>query len=338
MKKREFLKLLNLIFNSDENKTNILNLLEKISKEYRQSGDLELYNEIRKIVMSNRKITTNKINNFNESDDLVLSKELLDKTQLLITSLESSNLLVNKILFYGHPGTGKTILAQKIATLLKINIVNITYGTIVNSKLGESIKNLELIFEKYNGTKTIIFFDELDGFSANRSSTNDVGEMSRITTSLLIQLDKLSPETIFIASTNLRKNIDKAIMRRFDLLFNFDSYNKDDLEKIVDYYATKYNLNEEIANFKNILNDTNICMFPFEIKTLFKQILIRKNANYSVGKVYKDFLMDKLGKTENELIEYVVKNNSFKLVSASLFLDNNLSKSKISKIRREHET
>jgi len=334
VKKNELIQLINFFIDGKD--IEALNLLEKIGKHFNQNGDIKIAEEIKKIVMNNRVMQySSEISN---SENIILSDDLKDNTQILINSINNGDRLINKIMFHGNPGTGKTLLAKKISKLLNRELINITYGGIVDSKLGETIKNLENIFKKYNGSNVILFFDELDGISINRLSNNDIGEMSRITTSLLTLLDSLDIRTLFIGATNLLSILDSALIRRMDMLFDFDSYTKNNLLDINKYYANFYQLDYAEKILSEIISDKNISIKPFEIKALYKEMLIRKNASYSIGKPINKFINNKMNfKTEKELDDYMINNKNYTLINLQTIFNNKYSKSTISTMRNKNE-
>ncbi|WP_153298906.1 AAA family ATPase, partial [Streptococcus pneumoniae] len=74
----------------------------------------------------------------------------------------------------------------------------------------------------------IILFDEIDSIVLDRVNQNDLREMGRVTSAFLKELDRLSPEIVLIATTNLFENLDKAVTRRFDAIIDFDRYTDED--------------------------------------------------------------------------------------------------------------
>jgi len=73
------------------------------------------------------------------------------------------------ILFFGPPGTGKTMLAKCVATECKMNFLSIKGPELLNMYIGESEKNVRDIFSKAKkNAPCVIFFDELDALAPNR--------------------------------------------------------------------------------------------------------------------------------------------------------------------------
>ena len=125
------------------------------------------------------------------------------------------------IICAGPPGTGKTMSAQVMANELKLELYRIDLSQMVSKYIGETEKNLHMIFSQASLSNAILFFDEGDALFGKRSevkSSND--RYSNIETSYLLQ--KMEEyEGITILTTNFIKNIDKAFLRRINYIVNF---------------------------------------------------------------------------------------------------------------------
>lgn len=184
-----------------------------------------------------------------------------------ITNAIRGNVGVNKFLFQGPPGTGKTEAAKQIARILNRDLFMVDFDLLIDSKLGQTGKNIGALFFEISSfrhpERVIVLFDEIDALALDRSSSNDVREMSRATSILLRELDRLDDSIAIIATTNLFDAFDKALVRRFDACVNFDRYSQNDLVEIAEVIA-----NELLPKFKNAGRDMR----------LFKKILLLSNA------------------------------------------------------------
>lgn len=133
-----------------------------------------------------------------------------------------------KIIFYGHPGTGKTITAYALSNALKKPILSLDCSKILSMYVGESEKNVRRIFDTYkNITKdlkkdAILLLDEADQFLSQRSvlGNSSVDKMyNQMQNIFLEQIEKF--DSILIATTNLLDNIDQAFSRRFNYKIEF---------------------------------------------------------------------------------------------------------------------
>lgn len=128
----------------------------------------------------------------------------------------------SKLLLYGPPGTGKTKLATAIANYLDFPLVVVFLDELISSYLGNTGKNLREVFEIARDRRVVIFLDEIDTIAKHRADQQDNGELKRIVTVFLQNLDMLSPGSIVIGATNHENLLDKAIWRRFPYRLKLD--------------------------------------------------------------------------------------------------------------------
>jgi SpoVK/Ycf46/Vps4 family AAA+-type ATPase len=124
-----------------------------------------------------------------------------------------------KILLYGKPGCGKTLGAERLAWSTGLPLVKVRFDTLISSYLGESGINLRAVFESARQQACLLFLDECDFIAKSRNIQNDVGEIPRLVNTLLQLLDDYDAPGLLVAATNLDSQLDKAIFRRFDDVF-----------------------------------------------------------------------------------------------------------------------
>ena len=124
----------------------------------------------------------------------------------------------HKVLLYGPPGNGKTLLAEGIARELDVPFFPVKYGGLVESYLGATGKNLQKIFDYATTGPCVVFLDEFDGVAIDRNDSQDVGEIRRVTNQLLILMDRLPASCVLVAATNAETLLDRAVHRRFDFV------------------------------------------------------------------------------------------------------------------------
>lgn len=208
-----------------------------------------------------------------------------------IINAVNHNIGINKFLFEGLPGSGKTEAVKQVARLLDRTLFCVDFENLIDSKLGQTNKNISTVFNEINmlphPNKVVILFDEIDVIALDRVNSNDVREMGRVTSTILRELDRLTDlnkEIVIIATTNLFSNFDKALIRRFDAVINFDRYSKEDLIEVAEYYFSSF-----IKNFKGITKDTRLFKkiltvstkipYPGELKNIIKTSLAFSDVN-----------------------------------------------------------
>lgn len=122
----------------------------------------------------------------------------------------------HKVLLYGPPGNGKTMLAEAFAFEMKVPYLIAKMSGIIDSHLGSTGRNIDTLMEYAASGPCVLFLDEFDGVSKNRDGGTDVGEMHRVTNQLLLSMQDLPSHVMLVCATNLDEMIDKAIRRRFD--------------------------------------------------------------------------------------------------------------------------
>jgi SpoVK/Ycf46/Vps4 family AAA+-type ATPase len=123
----------------------------------------------------------------------------------------------NRLLLSGPPGNGKTSVAEAMAAKLMLPFYVIRYEGIVSSFLGETAARLDNAFEFVRTRRCVLFFDELDTIAKERSDEHETGEIKRVVSTLLLQIDRLPSHVILIGATNHGELLDRAAWRRFQV-------------------------------------------------------------------------------------------------------------------------
>ena len=126
---------------------------------------------------------------------------------------------------------------RQIARILERDLFCVDFDTIIDSKLGQTQKNIAALFDEINHfanpENTIVLFEKMD-------------IMGQAQPAMLKGLDNLNEQITIIATTNHFKHFDKVLSHRFDSIVDFNRYTQKDLQEIA----------ESILN--NFLNDFKI--------------------------------------------------------------------------------
>ena len=195
---------------------------------------------------------------------------------------------INKFLFQGAPGTGKTETAKQLARILERELYIIDFDYLVDSKLGQTSKNISQLFQEINDIpypdRVIVLFDEIDALALDRTNSNDLREMGRATSSVLKGLDNLNDNIILIATTNLFSSFDKALIRRFDSTINFNRYTREELievaEVLLEGFLNKFKSSgRNIRLFRKIIEILDPIPYPGELENLIKTSVAFSNPS-----------------------------------------------------------
>ncbi len=205
----------------------------------------------------------------------------------LINSI-GHNAGVNKFLFEGDPGTGKTETVKQIVRILERDLYTIDFDSVIDSKLGQTSKNIANVFHMLHSLphpeKVVVLFDEIDAIALDRVNSNDLREMGRVTSSVLKGLDSLSDSIVIFATTNLFSEFDKALIRRFDSVINFNRYTRDELIEVAESILNELLLKFKFAGrnmrlFRKIIASMDEIPYPGQLKNLIKTSIAFSDPN-----------------------------------------------------------
>ncbi len=135
----------------------------------------------------------------------------------------------HRILLTGPPGNGKTSLAEALAYELALPLFTVRYEAVVTSYLGETAQRLRRLFDFVRTEPCLLFFDEFDAIGKERGDIHETGEIKRVVTTLLLQLDDLPSYCVLVGATNHPELLDRATWRRFELRLNLDAPTSDQM-------------------------------------------------------------------------------------------------------------
>lgn len=142
--------------------------------------------------------------------------------QLLSEKLFSVGLDPTKTaLFVGPPGVGKTISAEWIARQLEIPLLTLDLSAVMSSYLGKTGVNVRRVFEHARSMPCVLFLDELDAVAKKRDDSGEIGELKRLVTVLLQEIDAWPSGSLLLAATNHAQLLDPAVWRRFETVVDF---------------------------------------------------------------------------------------------------------------------
>lgn len=134
-----------------------------------------------------------------------------------LSSLEKAGLSPTRtVLFSGPPGVGKTMSARWIAKQLKRPLLTLDLATVMSSFLGKTGANIRLVLDYAKSIDCVLLLDEFDAIAKKRDDDGDVGELKRLVTVLLQEIDDWPSRSLLVAATNHAELLDPAVWRRFD--------------------------------------------------------------------------------------------------------------------------
>jgi len=166
-------------------------------------------------------------------DDIVLHPSTREQVMEIKTWIEHGDKLLGdwgmapkirpgfRSLFFGPPGTGKTMTACLIGRATGHDVYRVDLSTVVSKYIGETEKNLAKVFDQAQRRGFILFFDEADALFGKRSETSDAHDRyaNQEVAFLLQRLETF--DGVAILASNMRENLDEAFTRRFEAMIYF---------------------------------------------------------------------------------------------------------------------
>ena len=249
----------------------------KVLAQKLQESTLLKKNHINKQPPSNLFYETTPARQLNE---LMLSESTQEQVKELIEEQHRSELLHsynlnarNKILLVGSPGNGKTTLAEAIATELMYPLITIRYESLIGSFLGETANRLKQIIEYVKTKRCVLFIDEFETIGKERGDNHETGEIKRVVSSLLLQIDDLPDYVVVIAASNHPELLDRAVWRRFQIRIELPKPSKQQIQSYISYLSNKWDMKfgYSVEKLAEKLAGANFA----EIEELFQSIVRR---------------------------------------------------------------
>ncbi len=189
---------------------------------------------------------------------------------------------INRILFHGWAGMGKTEAVKRIAAETGRGLYQVKMELVFDSHVGQTNRNLEELCEELcllpSPGESIILFEDLDTLHSRPFFRATVDELDRIVESILKCLRRLPPEVIVFVTFNYENVLERDLLRYFDVVLDFNVYDSIDLlnagEAIFDDLIGKFSLakpNKRI--YKRILKQFEPPLRPGVLKVLLRSIL-----------------------------------------------------------------
>ncbi len=159
--------------------------------------------------------------------------------QVVLERRNDENLLreglapTRSVIFTGMPGVGKSLAARWLAREMKRPLLTLDLSAVMSSFLGRTGANVRYVLDYAKETPCVLLLDEFDAIAKRRDDSVEVGELKRLVTVLLQEIDDWPSTGLLIAATNHPMLLDPAVWRRFEMNISFPMPDRSSIAKLI---------------------------------------------------------------------------------------------------------
>lgn len=141
------------------------------------------------------------------------------------------------LLFTGKPGVGKSLSARWLARQLDRPLLTLNLAAVMSSFLGRTGMNVRQVLDHAKSVNCVLLLDEIDAVAKRRDDEGEIGELKRLVTVLLQEIDEWPASGLLIGATNHPDLLDPAMWRRFDMIIDFPMPTIEQVSEIVSRFV-----------------------------------------------------------------------------------------------------
>lgn len=284
-------------------------IVREVLEEERKKGNVdpkgaltneEIYNELIMPVDTNIKLSSVILSDINRGriSDFIL--EMKNQEKLAKFGLKP----MNRLLFYGASGCGKTFLGKALCNHLGYKMLYVDIARALSQ--GNVAMNLTNVFKIANsGGNYMVFLDECDSIAWNRDAKDaEGGNVRRATNSLFQQMDQMKPNVIVVCATNMLHRLDPAFERRFNMKLEFKRPEMEVKEVIQKFLKPDFEL---IFDREDPITERRTKMSYYELEDvayrMMKKAVLNNTVKIRMSDVYKDIARQMNVKTSLNTVE-----------------------------------
>ncbi len=210
------------------------------------------------------------------TDVMRLIKERKQLEKLTNVNLEPTR----SALFVGPPGVGKTMTARWIASQLDLPLLTLDLSAVMSSFLGRTGNNVRTVLDYAKRQSCVLLLDELDAIAKRRDDATEIGELKRLVTVLLQEIDEWPSHGLLLSATNHPELLDPAIWRRFDLVIAFPPPSNAEIKSVIKTYAGEdtEELDPWLPILITLLSNRNLSDTQKQIMSIRRSAIINESS------------------------------------------------------------
>ena len=203
---------------------------------------------------------------------------------------------INKFLFHGSSGTGKTLAVKHLGRILNRKIMKVNFSNLIDSDLFKTKRCFNELFAEINSffrpNEILVLFDEIDTVASVKNNLDDTNLPGLVISILHQGLENIDKRVLLIATSNKYEDLDQGLISRFDRTIDFNQYSKEDLLGVAEGILTNYlakakGVKRDLRLFRKILSLSKKTLFPKDLENLIKSSLAFSASNDGVDYLRK---------------------------------------------------
>ena len=221
----------------------------------------------------------------------MLDQVIAERTNQAMLAREGL-LPTRSVLLTGNPGVGKSLAARWLANRLGRPLVTLDLSAVMSSFLGKTGSNVRHVLDYAKSIDCVLLLDELDAVAKRRDDATEIGELKRLVTVLLQEIDDWPHTGLLVAATNHPDLLDPAVWRRFEMIIELPMPTSEQVhETVVAALGSRISNLDLIEVVSLVLNGLSFSDVDRELRRVIRQAVV---SSEPVEEPLRDFVRSRV--------------------------------------------